>query len=72
MRTGTRWYRGRVALTVLAYLGLVVLVVLASVLGPLAAGRALANRELEPDAETLAIEAEALALLAGHGLPSPE
>ena len=71
MRTGTRWYVGRVALTFLAYFGLF-FVVLASVLGPLAAGRALADRELEPDAETLAIEAEALALLAGHGVPSPE
>lgn len=49
----------------LGYLGLI-LILVAAVIGPLMAGRMLAERELEPDDETLAIEARALALLAGR------
>ena len=52
-------------MVLLGWLGLI-LILAAAVFGPLMAGRVLAERELEPDAETLAIEARALALLAGR------
>ena len=61
----TACYDVAVGAILLSYLGLI-LILVAAVVGPLMAGRMLAERELEPDAETLAIEARALALLAGR------
>jgi len=48
----------------LANLGLTALL-LAAVVGPLVVGRMLADRDITPDPDVLAAEAEALCLLAG-------